>query len=144
MARACARIEPRAEIWHNLLACARRDRTVVSECSLAHSWCVRVPFLPAHARLAHRQAPDAHPRMTTRRPGRSRPACVHASIAGVTMTRRMKNTDRYPHYPDHIRLLILAAERECPQGHARAFADLTAVALTKVPSRGIFDPAVRG
>lgn len=44
----------------------------------------------------------------------------------------------------HLRHVIRAAERECPIGHAGALRDLTSLALTKVPARGIFDPTTRG
>ena len=47
-------------------------------------------------------------------------------------------------WPPALRQLILAAELECPEGHAEALRDLTALALTKVPARGIFDPTARG
>jgi hypothetical protein len=47
-------------------------------------------------------------------------------------------------WPRALRQIIRAAERECPSGHAEALRELTALALTKVPSRGIFDPAARG
>ena len=47
-------------------------------------------------------------------------------------------------WPLMLRRLIRAAEIECPPGHARALRDLTALALNKVPSRGIFDPGSRG
>jgi hypothetical protein len=43
--------------------------------------------------------------------------------------------------PAHLRHVFRAAERECPKGHARALRDLTALAVRKVPARGIFDPA---
>jgi len=43
-----------------------------------------------------------------------------------------------------LRQLIRAAELECPRGHAEALRELTALALQKVPSRGIFDPGARG
>lgn len=46
--------------------------------------------------------------------------------------------------PPPLRLLIRAAERECPSGHAGALRELTSLALTKVPARGIFDPTWRG
>jgi len=46
--------------------------------------------------------------------------------------------------PAHLRHVIRAAARECPPGHAGALRDLTALAVTKVPARGIFDPAARG
>jgi hypothetical protein len=47
-------------------------------------------------------------------------------------------------WPVHLRLLVGAAERECPPGHASALRELIALALTKVPARGIFDPTSRG
>ena len=47
-------------------------------------------------------------------------------------------------WPLQLRLFILAAERECPDGHARALTELMSLALTKVPSRGIFDPTSSG
>ncbi len=46
--------------------------------------------------------------------------------------------------PVHLRQVIRAAERECPRGHAGALQDLTALAVRKVPARGIFDPTARG
>jgi hypothetical protein len=47
-------------------------------------------------------------------------------------------------WPPTLRHLIRAAELECPRGHAEALAELTALALRKVPSRGIFDPGAHG
>jgi hypothetical protein len=47
-------------------------------------------------------------------------------------------------WPVALRHVIRAAELECPRGHADALLDLTSLALRKIPSRGIFDPAVRG
>src|SRR3954471_1949557 len=47
-------------------------------------------------------------------------------------------------WPLMLRRLIRAAEVECPPGHARAIRDLTALALHKVPARGIFDPGTHG
>jgi hypothetical protein len=46
--------------------------------------------------------------------------------------------------PLSLRLVIRSAELECPSGHAEALLDFTALALRKIPSRGIFDPAARG
>jgi hypothetical protein len=46
--------------------------------------------------------------------------------------------------PALLRHVIRAAELECPRGHADTLSDLTALALRKVPSRGIFDPGARG
>lgn len=60
------------------------------------------------------------------------------------MTRRPNAPSVSDLWPLALRLLIAAAERECPRGHAQAFAELTALALTRVPARGIFDPTIRG
>ena len=46
--------------------------------------------------------------------------------------------------PVHLRHVLRAAARECPRGHANALRDLTALAVRKVPARGIFDPTARG
>jgi hypothetical protein len=43
-----------------------------------------------------------------------------------------------------LRHVISAAKVECPRGHADTLAELTALALRKVPARGIFDPGARG
>jgi hypothetical protein len=42
-----------------------------------------------------------------------------------------------------LRRLIDAADLECPRGHADALRALTALALRKVPARGVFDPGSR-
>jgi hypothetical protein len=47
-------------------------------------------------------------------------------------------------WPLVMRELLRAAEAECPHGHADALAALTALALRKVPSRGVFDPSAHG
>jgi hypothetical protein len=60
------------------------------------------------------------------------------------MRRRQSKSDPVADWPWTLRWVIRAAEEECPHGHARALRELTALALHKVPSRGIFDPAVRG
>ena len=60
------------------------------------------------------------------------------------MRRRQSRSVPLPDWPGTLRWVIQAAERECPRGHASALRELTALALYKVPSRGIFDPAVRG
>lgn len=60
------------------------------------------------------------------------------------MSRRTPSSLGSDEWPPHLRLLILAAERECPGGHASALRELTSLALTKVPARGIFDPTSRG
>jgi hypothetical protein len=60
------------------------------------------------------------------------------------MVRRAHSPLRTDEWPAHLRLLIQAAERECPAGHAHALRELTSVALVKVPARGIFDPTSRG
>ena len=57
---------------------------------------------------------------------------------------RNVSTTTTPDLPAHLRHVFRAAERECPKGHARALRDLTSLAVRKVPSRGIFDPTVRG
>jgi hypothetical protein len=46
--------------------------------------------------------------------------------------------------PPTLQHLVRAAQSECPHGHAEALTELTSLALRKVPSRGLFDPAVRG
>lgn len=47
-------------------------------------------------------------------------------------------------WPPGLRQIVTAAEHECPGGHAQALAELTLVAMRKVPARGVFDPSVRG
>ena len=47
-------------------------------------------------------------------------------------------------WPPTLRQIVRAAEFECPRGHAEALLELTALALRKIPSRGIFDPGARG
>lgn len=60
------------------------------------------------------------------------------------MSRRVSSSRPSDVWPAHLRLIVLASERECPPGHARALTDLLSVAMTKVPARGIFDPTSRG
>jgi hypothetical protein len=60
------------------------------------------------------------------------------------MSRRSPSPATPAEWPFHLRQIIQAAERECPSGHARALRELTMLALTKVPARGIFDPTSRG
>jgi hypothetical protein len=60
------------------------------------------------------------------------------------MSRRKPSSVISRDWPAPLGRLIQAAERECPPGHAAALRDLTALALHKVPARGIFDPAARG
>jgi hypothetical protein len=60
------------------------------------------------------------------------------------MSRRTRSALSSEEWPPHLRLLILAAERECPGGHASALTELMSLALTKVPARGIFDPTSGG
>ena len=60
------------------------------------------------------------------------------------MSRRMPSSYPPDEWPPYLRLIVLAAERECPPGHAGALRDLASLALTKVPARGIFDPTSRG
>ena len=59
------------------------------------------------------------------------------------MKRRTSNAES-AEWPFHLRQLIRAAERACPRGHADAVRELTALAMVKVPARGIFDPTSRG
>jgi hypothetical protein len=59
------------------------------------------------------------------------------------MRRRHSRSASVPEWPLALRWLIHAAERECPRGHAGALRELTALALRKVPSRGLFDPGAR-
>ena len=56
------------------------------------------------------------------------------------MSRRSRSSAGPAEWPFHLRQIIRAAERECPAGHASALMELTTLALTKVPARGIFDP----
>jgi hypothetical protein len=60
------------------------------------------------------------------------------------MRRRQSKSAPLADWPWTLRWAIQAAEQECPPGHANALRELTALALHKVPSRGIFDPSVRG
>lgn len=60
------------------------------------------------------------------------------------MPRRQSRSLVPADWPRTLRWLIEAAEHECPHGHADALRELTALALRKVPSRGVFDPAARG
>ena len=60
------------------------------------------------------------------------------------MNRRSPSPAGLADLPAPVRHLIRAAERECPKGHAGALRDLTALAIDKVPARGIFDPTSRG
>lgn len=47
-------------------------------------------------------------------------------------------------WPPVLRELLRSAESECPPGHADALAALTALAMRKVPARGVFDPGAQG
>src|SRR5688572_27953725 len=60
------------------------------------------------------------------------------------MSRRSPSSARLAEWPSNLRQVIRAAEREGPGGHANALRELTSLALTKVPARGIFDPTSRG
>jgi hypothetical protein len=60
------------------------------------------------------------------------------------MRRRPSRSESLAEWPPALRRIIRAAERECPTGHAQALRAFTALALTKVPARGIFDPTTRG
>jgi hypothetical protein len=60
------------------------------------------------------------------------------------MRRRQLPSMPLTDWPPSLRRLVQAAEHECPRGHAGALRELTALALHKVPARGIFDPGARG
>ena len=60
------------------------------------------------------------------------------------MRRRQSKSAPPADWPWTLRWVVQAAEQECPRGHASALRELTELAFRKVPSRGIFDPAVRG
>jgi hypothetical protein len=60
------------------------------------------------------------------------------------MPRRSPSSVMSADLPVNLRQVFRAAERECPKGHANALKELTALAVRKVPSRGIFDPTSRG
>lgn len=60
------------------------------------------------------------------------------------MRRRRSRPETLAEWPPTLRYLVRAAELECPRGHSEALLELIALALTKVPARGIFDPAARG
>lgn len=57
---------------------------------------------------------------------------------------RRRSSAELTEWPPVLRHLVRAAERECPSGHAEALVELTALALRKVPARGVFDPGSRG
>jgi hypothetical protein len=58
------------------------------------------------------------------------------------MPRRSSSTTTRADWPPVLRQLLRAAEAECPRGHADALHAFTALALRKVPARGIFDPGM--
>ena len=60
------------------------------------------------------------------------------------MRRRRQRSTPSTSWSPSLLHLIHAAEVECPAGHGAALAEFTSLALRKVPSRGIFDPAARG
>lgn len=59
------------------------------------------------------------------------------------MARRRSSSSSLTALPLPLQRLVRAAEIECPAGHAEALEALTALALTKVPARGIFEPGTR-
>ena len=59
------------------------------------------------------------------------------------MRRRRSQSALSTRWSPSLLQLIHAAELECPSGHGEALAAFTALALRKVPSRGIFDPGSR-
>jgi hypothetical protein len=60
------------------------------------------------------------------------------------MSRRPPSLPGPHEWPPHLRFIVVAAERECPDGHGKALQDLVSLALTKVPARGLFDPTAAG
>ncbi len=60
------------------------------------------------------------------------------------MSRRPSTADARAEWPRTLHRVMEAAQAECPRGHAAALRQLTGLALHKVVSRGIFDPAIRG
>jgi hypothetical protein len=60
------------------------------------------------------------------------------------MRRRRSRSVVLPDWPAILRRVIRAAEAECPRGHAEVLVELSALALRKVPARGIFDPSIHG
>jgi len=58
-------------------------------------------------------------------------------------TRRQPRVQASADWHPTLRWIIDAADHECPRGHAGALRDLTALAMHKVPARGIFDPAAK-
>src|SRR5258708_1718523 len=66
------------------------------------------------------------------------------ALAGGPMRRHRRSSSVSPvDWPPTLRRVVQAAEHECPRGHADALRELTALALRKVPARGIFDPAAQ-
>lgn len=59
------------------------------------------------------------------------------------MARRRSASPSLASFPLPLQRLVRAAEIECPAGHAEALQALTALALHKVPARGIFEPGTR-
>ena len=60
------------------------------------------------------------------------------------MRRRLSRPVSLAEWPPALRSLINAAELEFPDGHAATLRALTALASRKFPSRGLFDPGLRG
>ncbi len=59
------------------------------------------------------------------------------------MARRRSRSSASTALPPPFGHLVRACEIECPAGHAEALSALAALALNKVPARGIFDPGTR-
>lgn len=59
------------------------------------------------------------------------------------MARRRSQSFSLADFPPPLRQLVRACEVECPPGHAEALSAFTALALHKVPARGIFEPGTR-
>ena len=60
------------------------------------------------------------------------------------MRRRLSRPVSLAEWPPALRNLINAAEAECPDGHATSLRAFVALASRKFPSRGLFDPGLRG
>jgi hypothetical protein len=59
------------------------------------------------------------------------------------MPHRRSRSNALADWHPTLRRLVRVAELECPRGHAEALSELIALAMRKVPTRGIFDPGAR-
>src|SRR5207237_790378 len=128
--------------WHDLLPCLRPGMTLGWRRSLALS----VRRARPHVFTPWRRNLTGTPRAVREKTGwrrnvRDARLTRHQEVA---MRHRRSRSATPTEWPPTLRHLIRTAELECPRGHAEALSELTALALRKVPSRGIFDPAARG